>query len=138
MKATVLYLLSYIFMFVPHTTLSANGLNNLKYYWPWFLYCIQIWFHMARPRANIFQCSSLPRLVRASLYEPGYKDLVSLKFPSEKFRCVHMRTGAVAESSAPTTGISATGMKIFPSEHSSLGNRTKLFDKIASLSQHSG
>jgi len=50
------------------------------------------------------------------------------------------RAGPVTEISIFVTEISVTGMKIFPYEHSSPGDRdeTLIFDKIASLSQHSG
>ena len=50
------------------------------------------------------------------------------------------RAGPLTEISVFATEISVTGMKIFPYEHSSFGDHTKLFNKnkIASRSQHSG
>ena len=72
---------------------------------------------------------------RASSYEPGqpgwlgFRDLASPLFPSLKFRCVHMRgrAGPVTEISVFATEISVTGMKIFPYEHSSPGDRDETF-----------
>ena len=48
------------------------------------------------------------------------------------------RAGPVTEISVFATNISVTGMKIFPYEPSSPVTGTKLFLKIASLSQHLG
>ena len=59
----------------------------------------------------------------------GFRDLASPLFPSLKFRCVHMRGRAdpVTEISVFATEISVTGMKIFPYEHSSPGDRDETF-----------
>ena len=47
------------------------------------------------------------------------------------------RAGLVTVISFFATEILVTGIKIFPYEHSSQGNRDETFRQIASLSQHS-
>jgi len=70
--------------------------------------------------------------LRATSYDPGQPGWLGFRdaplFPSWKYRCVHMRSraGSVTEISVFAT-VSVTGMKIFPYEHFSPGNRDETF-----------
>lgn len=97
-------------------------------------------------RTNWYLHANLDKL-RASSYErgqPGWlgvRDLASPPFFSQKFSCVHMRSrvAPVTDISVFATEIAATGRNIFPYEHSHAGDRDEtFFEKIASLSHHSG